>query len=212
MKTKDQSTQKVKNYLTHLQTYGKMPKVIHIDHRQKFVNDSLLEWLYSKGMKVHMTAPHSPSQNRVTECMNWSLKDLARAMCFATDLPVFLWKQAIAHVAYVHNHTYSSAVRDATPYERWHGKKPNISHLCKFGTPVWILLQGQKMLPKMEPCSRRCALVGYDDGSKLVLYYSAETRKILTLRNFCFLEPSDTPTDPERIVITADNIAHEGES
>jgi len=33
IKTKDQSMQKVKNYLTHLQTYGKMPKAIHIDHR-----------------------------------------------------------------------------------------------------------------------------------------------------------------------------------
>jgi len=159
-----------------------------------------------------MTTSHSPSQNRVTECINWSLEDLARAMRFATDLPMFLWKQAITHVAYVHNHAYSSAVRDATPYEWWHGKKPDVSHLCKFGMPVWILLQGQKMLPKMEPCSRRCALVGYDDSSKLVLYYSAETWKILTLRNFCFLEPSDTPTDPERIVITANDVAHKGES
>jgi len=108
MKTKDQPTQKVKNYLTHLQTYGKMPKVIHIDRRWEFVNDSLLEWLYSKGMEVHMTAPHSPSQNGVAECMNRTLEDLARAMCFAADLPVFLWEQAIAHVAYVHNRAYSS--------------------------------------------------------------------------------------------------------
>jgi len=55
MKTKDQSTQKVNNYLTHLQTYGNTSKAIHINHRQKFVNDSLLEWLYLKGMEVHMT-------------------------------------------------------------------------------------------------------------------------------------------------------------
>jgi transposase InsO family protein len=95
MKTKDQLTQKVKNYLTHLQTYGKTPKAIHIDHRQEFINYSLLEWLYSKGMEVHMTAPHSSSQNGVAECMNWTLEDLARAMCFAADLPVFLWEQAI---------------------------------------------------------------------------------------------------------------------
>jgi transposase InsO family protein len=127
IKTKDQSMQKVKNYLTHLQTHGNMPKVIHIDHGHEFVNNSLLEWLYSKGMEVHMTAPHSPSQNRVTEHMNRTLEDLARAMCFTADLPVFLWEQAVAHAAYIHNCAYSSALRDATPYEQWHRKKPDIS-------------------------------------------------------------------------------------
>jgi len=67
MKTKDQAMQKVKNYLTHLQTHGKMPKAIHINRRHEFVNDTLLEWLYLRGMEVHMTAPHSPSQNGVIE-------------------------------------------------------------------------------------------------------------------------------------------------
>jgi hypothetical protein len=88
MKTKDQLMQKVKNYLTYLQTYGQTPKAIHINCGRKFVNDSLLEWLYSKGMEVYMTTPHSPSQNSIAERMNRTLEDLARAMHFAADLPV----------------------------------------------------------------------------------------------------------------------------
>jgi hypothetical protein len=43
---------------------------MRIDRRRKFVNDLLLDWLYSKGMEVHMTAPYSPSQNGIVECMN----------------------------------------------------------------------------------------------------------------------------------------------
>jgi hypothetical protein len=70
------------------------------------------------------------------------LKELARAMQIATDLPVFLWEQAIAHTAYVRNRAYSSAIKVATPYESWFNKKPDVSHLCEFGAPVWILLQG----------------------------------------------------------------------
>src|SRR6266853_286759 len=73
--------------------------------------------------------------------------------------------------------------------------------------PVWILLQGQFKPPKMEPKSKRCALVGYEDGSQSVLYYNAETRKILISRNFHFLEPLNTT--PECLVITPDD---EGES
>jgi hypothetical protein len=154
-----------------------------------------------------MTAPYSPSQNGVTERMNRTLKELARAMRIAADLPVFLWEQAVAHAAYVRNRAYSSAIKVATPYQRWFNKKPDVSHLREFGAPVWILLQGQSKPPKMEPKSKCRALVGYEDGSQSVLYYNAETRKILISRNFHFLEPSDAT--PERLLITPDD---EGES
>ena len=40
------------------------------------------------------------------------------------------------------------------PYEGWHNKKPNVSHLCEFGAPVWILLQGQKIDQKMQAKSK----------------------------------------------------------
>ena len=80
LKSKDQAAQKLKNYFTHLEVQGKMPKVMHIDRGREFVNDLLLDWLYSKGMEVHMTAPYSPSQNGVAECMNRTLEKLARAM------------------------------------------------------------------------------------------------------------------------------------
>ena len=64
--------------------------------------------------------------------------------------------------------------------------KPNVSHLREFGTEVWVLLQGQKQPRKMETKSRRRLFMGYDDGSKSIKYYNAETRKVLTSRNFRF--------------------------
>jgi len=107
--------------------------------------------------------------------MNRTLEDLARVMCLKADLPVFLWEQAIAHAAYVQNWAYSSAVKTAMPYECWFGQKLDVTHLHEFGTRVWILLQGQKILPKMKAKSKRWALIGYEDGSKSVKYYNAET-------------------------------------
>ena len=134
-------------------------------------------------------------------------------MRLAADLPVFLWEHAIAHVAYVRNRAYSLALKTATPYEHWYGHKPDVAHLHEFGAPVWILLQGQKVLPKMEAKSKRHALIGYDDGSKSVKYYTAETRSVLTSRNFCFLEPSDpSDTIPEHLSIALDNVLREWES
>jgi hypothetical protein len=70
LKSKDQAMQKLKNYFTHLEVQGKTPKAMRIDCGCEFVNNLLLDWLYLKGMEVHMTAPYSPPQNGVAEHMN----------------------------------------------------------------------------------------------------------------------------------------------
>jgi len=63
----------------------------------------------------------------------------------------------------------------------------------------------------MLPKSKRCTYVGYGDGSKSIKYYNAETRKILTSRNYRFLTLPDKDTPPEEIEIAL-NMPCEGES
>ena len=63
----------------------------------------------------------------------------------------------------------------------------------------------------MLPKSKRRIYVGYNDGSNSVKYYNAETRKVLTSRNFRSLQLPMDPKPPEPVVITPD-IQHEGES
>jgi len=52
----------------------------------------------------------------------------------------------------------------------------------------------------MLPKSQRKAYVGYDEGSKSIMYYNAATRNILTSRNFRFLSKAD-PSPPEELGI-----------
>ena len=63
----------------------------------------------------------------------------------------------------------------------------------------------------MLPKSKRQVYVGYDEGARAVKYYNAETRKILTSRNFRHLNPPDNPTPPDPIELTPD-MPCEGES
>jgi len=85
--------------------------------------------------------------------MNRTLVELARAMLTAADLPEFLWEPAVEHAAYICNRSFTTSLQGSTPYQAWHGERPDITHLCEFGTPVWILLQGQKVAHKMLPKS-----------------------------------------------------------
>ena len=135
--------------------------------------------------------------------MNCTLVELACAMLMASELPEFLWEATVAHAAYLQNMSYMKPRAKTTPYQIWHGRKPNVSHLREFSAPVWVLLQGQRIQRKMLPKSQRRAYVVYDEGSKSVKYYNTATKNILISRNFRFLSPAET-TPPEEIAIEPD--------
>ena len=101
LKTKDQAAQRIMNYMTYLKARDRSPCTIHADRGTEFVNQSLKDWCQSQGIELQVTAPYSPSQNRVTECMNRTLAELAHAMLMAANLPEFLWEPAIVHAAYL---------------------------------------------------------------------------------------------------------------
>ena len=157
-------------------------------------------WCQAHSIQIQLTALYSPSQNGVTEQMNRTLVELAHAMITAARLPEFLWEPAIAHAVYLRNLSFTRSIPDATPYQLWYRCKPNMAHLCEFRTPVWILLQGQKVQWKMLPKSECQVYVGYDEGNKSVKYYVLATRNILVLQNFHFLSPAK-PSPMEDIVV-----------
>ena len=166
---------------------GKNPRAFRFDRGKEFINNNLINWFHQQGIEVQLTALYSPSQNGAAERLNQTLVELARAMMAAQNLPKYLWEYAIEHAANLRERAPTKALKGKTPYEAWFQQKPNVSHLREFGTPVWILLQGQKVPAKMKPKSKQQLFVGFDDGSKSVKYYNAETRKVLTSRNYRFL-------------------------
>jgi hypothetical protein len=210
LKQKSDAVQKVIEYLVHLKTQERAPKAIRIDCSKEFVNETLQSWCHQQGIEIQMTAPYSPSQNGVAERMNRTLVKLARATIKGQKLPEFLWELAVAHAIYLRNHSYTSPLKWKTPYKIWFKRKPSISHLREFGAPVWVLLQGQHKERKMKPKSKQQAYVGYDDGSKSVQYYNAETCKILTFQNYHFLTLPEKESPPEEIEV-APNTPHEEE-
>ena len=181
LKAKSQASEHVKAYLTYLQNRGRKLQAICIDQGKEFINKNLKTWCHQQGIEINQTAPYSPLQNRVAKWMNHTLVELVQTMRTVTNLPEFLWEEATAHAVYLCNRTYTLAVKGSMPYQKWHGKRPNIAHIREFGAPIWVLLQGQKVLRKMLSKSQCRSLIGFDDRSKSVIYYNPETQKILTL-------------------------------
>jgi hypothetical protein len=88
----------------------------------------------------------------------------------AKNIPISLWPTTIAHTAYLRNRAYSNALKTQTPYERWYKKKPDVTHLQEYGSPVIVLIEGENV-PKLEPKAREYLFVGFDDETSSVKYY-----------------------------------------
>jgi transposase InsO family protein len=123
MKTKDEVSEKVKHYLTYIKRQGqKCPKAVRTDNRREYINKDLIGWCHSKGIELQTTTPHTPEQNSVAERWNRTVVELGRAMIITCKLPSELWPEAMSYATYIRNCTYTRAVSDMTPYQKWSGK------------------------------------------------------------------------------------------
>ena len=179
LKTKDQTTEKIKNYVAHLERqYAMKPKGFHADNGGEYrVRIVLKQWCEQNGIKLEYTAPHSPEQNGVAKQMNRTLAELACVMMFGTSVPVHLWPEAMRHTAYLRNRTHTWALKGQTPLEQWSGTRLNIAHLHEFGGPVWILNEGPNQ-SKLVPKSMQHTFMGFKDGPKAIHYYDTQTRQV----------------------------------
>ena len=65
----------------------------------------------------------------------------ARADLIRSGLPIQFWGDAILHFVDAYNCRFNSGVASGkTPYEEFHGRRPNLSMLRKFGTRVNVLV------------------------------------------------------------------------
>ena len=103
LKSKNQATQHICDYMTHLSVRNFAPQAIRVDRGSEFLNKDLLNWCKERGIDIEPTAPYSPSQNGVAERMNRTLVELAHGMISVRQLPEFLWEPAVAHAAYLRN-------------------------------------------------------------------------------------------------------------
>jgi len=103
-------------------------------------------------------------------------------------LPNCYWAEAVAIATYVRNRTPSNAFKEhTTPYERWYGRKPNVSHLGVFGCIAYAHIQdGERR--KLDQKAAKLRFVGYSIKSKGYRLLNEETRQLVVRRNVIFNE------------------------
>ena len=126
-------------------------KVIRFDNGSEFKNQGVRFLCDSEGIAREYSNPYEHQQNGEAEKANRTIIETARSMLSATSLPLSLFAEAVATAVFVRNRTSNKSTGDKTPFELFYGRKPDLSHMVKFGQEVYIKDHGRcesKFSPK----------------------------------------------------------------
>jgi transposase InsO family protein len=119
----------------------------------------MASYLKEHGIIHETTAPYSPEQNGVAERANRTIIERVKAIISEGKLDKRLWMELVAAVVYLKNRSPTKAVR-TTPYEAWHGVKPNLSHIRILGSTAYIHIPSEKRV-KLDMNAHKGILIGY---------------------------------------------------
>ena len=111
---------------------------------------------------------------------------LVRGMLKEKSLPIELWGEAVSTCVCVLNRSSTKGIKGATPFEKWNGRKPNVSYLKVFGSIVFVKITGR--LSKLEGIIKCMVFLGYESRSKAYRCLDPITFKIHISRDVIFVE------------------------
>lgn len=131
--TKDLIPDKIKEFISRatLETNNQVLQ-IETDRGTEFLGP-LKGFLEQRGIIAGKSTAGVPQQNGFIEREIRTIKDAAKTMLNTAKLNKNLWAEAINCAVYVMNRVVNSGNSKQTPYEPWHGYKPDVGNLRIFG-------------------------------------------------------------------------------
>lgn len=157
------------------------------DRGGEFNSAEFSEFCEENGVKHFTTAPYTPQQNGVVERRNQTVVEMARCLLKAMAVPGPFWGEAVKTAVYLLNRAPSRSLNGVTPYEAWHGRKPNVHHLRTFGCTAHVKKLGPGQ-HKLADRSTPGIFVGYEEGAKAYRVYDPVGERIYVTRDVAFEE------------------------
>lgn len=145
------------------------------------------EYCKGHGIINQYTMPGTPQQNGVAERRNRTLMDMVRSMLANTNLPQYLWTEALKTAVHILNRVPSKSV-PKTPFEIWTGRKPSLNYLKVWGCPAEAKLYDPQS-HKLDMKTVSCFFIGYPERSKGYRFYApSRSTRIVETKHAEFLE------------------------
>lgn len=145
------------------------------------------ELFKAEGIRHDRTTTDSPEQNGIAKRMNKPLESIIVALLNQAGLPKSFWGEALQFATRIINCTPTSKNPDMTPWEAWHGSKPDLSRLRVFGCRAYVWVNKKKR-KALESHTEKCIYHGFEDGFKGWRCYNPITKKFVTSHDIVFDE------------------------
>ena len=202
LKAKSEAFNAFKTYKVYMENQCQSKiNTIRTDNGGEYFSHEWIKFCQEHGIRHQHTVPYTPQQNGVAERKNRTLLDASRSMLQVARLHNQFWQEAIATACYLQNRSPHKALGLNTPYSKWFGHKPNLSHLRVFGATAYGHIPLEKRR-KLDPHARKGIFVGYGElaGVKAYKLFDLKTKKFLFSRSVTFDEEglfSNPPTKVE---------------
>ena len=109
------------------------------------------------------------------------------------------WGEALGALVHVWNWCPIAAVDNATPFELWHGCKPDVFHFWVWRSTAYVHIQKDKH-DTFKPHYKKCVFIGYPDEYKDWKFYNPTTKHTIISKcadfDECTTISLPTPTPP----------------
>ena len=102
-----------------------------------------------------------------------------------SDLPLFLWAEAMNTAVHVINRTGPTKQAGKTTYELWYGKSTSIENFKVFSTECFVHIP-EKKRKKLNKKALKGLLVGYIENCKGYRVYVPSLRDVILSRDVLF--------------------------
>ncbi|KAJ9553320.1 hypothetical protein OSB04_017365 [Centaurea solstitialis] len=186
LKTKDETSNLIINFIKAVQVQLKLPvQTVRSDNGTEFKNQVLKGFYNSLGITQTFSAARTPEQNGVVERRNRTLVEAARSMLAQSQLPQYLWAEAVNTACYTQNRSIIHRRFGKTPYHLLFGRIPNIDYFKVFGCPCFVLNETENQ-GKFGPKSDEMIFVGYSDCSVAYRVFNKKSRVVYESVNVRF--------------------------
>src|ERR1700679_3880994 len=202
LKSKDQAFNAFQRYKAYAENHlGAKIQCMRIDKGGEYMSNEFINYMLDHGITRQYTVRARPQQNGVAERANRTIEEDVVAMLAESRLPPSFLGQAVASYVHIWNRCSTTSLASKTPYELWHRKTPDVSHLRVWGCTAYVHVQKDKRTG-IGSHMEKCVFVGYPDGYKGWMFYNPTTKRTVISERAEFDERycpglKHTPLTPE---------------
>ncbi|EEB88881.1 hypothetical protein MPER_13095 [Moniliophthora perniciosa FA553] len=181
-KTADEVSAVIKEWVWKIERLSERKlKHFHSDGGGEYVNASLRDWFWLKGITFTWTSAHTPEQNGVSERFNRTSAGLVRSMLIDSKLPPFLWNEAWCYASYCANRAVQglNRLKGMTAHQIVTGSKAHGRDFHPFGCKAYVYVH-EGARNKLEPRAEVGFFVGFDRNQKAYRIYLPDKRTVVT--------------------------------